>query len=299
MNWLVRALEFPATLIYGDTLSAKDGHMTRLTKWAAVKFDSFGNRLFLLDEIDRLERAGRFIPPDAKRLVFRTPSRYDDFVQLMCFFDNRKAVNLIDVGANVGEFSLDFHHFFPTNDFIYCFEPNPTLRTHLEATLQNIPNVAPFAVGVGDEKSVMTLSVPKKKATLGSFLKFNTEANAHYQTTEADDYEVTVDRLDDLLEERHGPTLVKIDVQGFEEKVLLGGRSTIGRSDAVLLECSFAPMHVGAEPTFNTCASILFNWGFVPVVFQRYGVLINTYAFERDVLFVKKVLTPKIYHENY
>jgi FkbM family methyltransferase len=270
-----------------------------LTKRAAIKFDSLGNRLFLFDEVERLRRAGRFIPPDAKRLIFRRPSRYDDFVQFMCFFDNQKAVNLIDIGANVGEFSRDFHHFFPHNDFIYCFEPNPLLRNRLESALSHVPNVSPFAVGLGDEKGVMRLSVPKESAELGSFLRLNADANAHYRTTEAVHYEVPVERLDDLVEEKDGPTLVKIDVQGFEERVLLGGQSTIERSDAVLLECSFAPVHVGAQPTFNACSSILFSLGFVPVVFQRYGVLINTYAFERDVLFVKRALTPKIYHANY
>jgi hypothetical protein len=131
----------------------------------------------------------------------------------------------------------------------------------------------------------MTLSVPES-TTLASFLEFNINANAHYQVTEAVTHEVTVDRLDALVEEKNGPTIVKIDVQGFEEKVLLGGQSTIGRSDAVLLECSFAPMHKDSEATFDACAQILFGLGFTPIIFQRYGVIINTYAFERDVLFV-------------
>ena len=52
------------------------------------------------------------------------------------------------------------------------------------------------------------------------------------------------------------------------------------------------------EPSFGHCNAMLSECGLVPVVFQRYGTLVNTYAFERDVLYVKRELAQKVFHIN-
>jgi len=41
------------------------------------------------------------------------------------------------------------------------------------------------------------------------------------------------------------PLLVKIDVQGFEDRVISGGRSTLGRAAVVIVESSFEHLYDG------------------------------------------------------
>ena len=70
-------------------------------------------------------------------------------------------------------------------------------------------------------------------------------------------------------------------------------------ADAVLLECTFADEYEGKEPSFSPCCSLLRECGLYPIVFQDYGRALSNYAFERDVLFVKRELLGKIYFRNY
>jgi hypothetical protein len=44
---------------------------------------------------------------------------------------------------------------------------------------------------------------------------------------------------------------------------------------------------------------LLSECGLYPIVFQDYGRVVSNYAFERDVLFVKRELLSKIWFRNY
>jgi FkbM family methyltransferase len=268
-------------------------------EFIATKLDTLGYRIALLNEISRLRKCGRWVPSDATKLILSAPSRFDDFVQMLGFIDNTQAVSLIDIGANRGEFSRDFNHFYPKNNFISCFEPNPSLRSVLQKNLEQVPAVTIFPFGLGSENVVLDLKVPDGADGLGSFLTYNTSSDEHYGTSNARTFSVDVKRLDDVIPDIRGPAIVKIDTQGFEKSVLEGATKTLAKCDAVLLECSFAPMHNEAEEgSFFPCSAILYDLGFVPVVFQRFGTIVNSYAFERDVLFVKKGLSNKVFHRN-
>ena len=273
--------------------------MTSPSEFIATKLDTLGYRIALLNEVGRLRKCGRQLPPDVVKLVLSTPSRYDDFIQLLGFIDNTEPVSLIDIGANHGEFAKDFHHFYPHNGFIYCFEPNPSLGSVLQETLKHLPDVTIFSIGLGDRTGTLDLKVPDQADGLGSFLTYNTNSNDHYGASKPEIFPVEVKRLDDVIADITGSTIVKIDTQGFEKSVLEGARKTLAQCDAVLLECSFAPMHEETdEASFMPCALILHQLGFAPVEFQRFGTRVNTYAFERDVLFVKRKLSKKVFHKN-
>lgn len=281
-----------------DVGSKRGDHMSGALEFVATKLDTLGYRLSLLNEVERLRAKGRRFPSNILSLIMTAPTRYDDFVQLAGFFDCSKEVNLIDIGANHGEFAKDFSLFFPNNRFIYCFEPNRKLRPILKECLHDLANVEIFSVGLGDKKEELSLMVPEIGDGLSSFLRYNQNVNEFYSVDKGEEQVVSVDTLDNVVGDIGGTVIVKIDTQGFELKVLAGGKKVIGKCDAVLMECSFAPVHEGVEPTFNPCNAILSDLGFAPVIFQRYGTQVNTYAFERDVLYVKKNLADKVFHRN-
>lgn len=80
----------------------------KMLKWLSLKLEMLGYRLELIYECKKLSNAGRVIPKNYWKLCLRNPSRYDDFIQILCFVDNKTTVNLIDIGANVGDFAKDF-----------------------------------------------------------------------------------------------------------------------------------------------------------------------------------------------
>ena len=74
---------------------------------------------------------------------------------------------------------------------------------------------------------------------------------------------VNVARLDDiaLQLELAPPLLIKIDVQGFEDRVLAGGEQTIRQADVLIIETSFEPLYEG-QLLFDDLYRRLYAWGF-------------------------------------
>ena len=68
------------------------------------KLNGLKYRFDLLEECDRLKKTGKSLPKNYKKLIFKSPSTYDDFINILCFIDNREETNLIDIGANEGNF---------------------------------------------------------------------------------------------------------------------------------------------------------------------------------------------------
>ena len=273
--------------------------MGLVSQFFVAKLDSLAYRLTLLNEAARLRAAERRLPTAASRWLLSSPARYDDFIQLAGFIDTETEVTLVDIGANIGRWAADFCRFFPRTTKVYCFEPNPELQTELARTTAPLPNTRILPIALGSTERSLDLSIPELDSALGTFRPFNPAANAHYGVAASRTHRVPVRRLDDALDDLKGPVVAKIDVQGFEIEVIDGGRRVLAACDAVLVECSFAPMHAdGKDPSFGHCNAMLSECGLVPVVFQRYGTLVNTYAFERDVLYVKRELAQKVFHIN-
>ena len=74
---------------------------------------------------------------------------------------------------------------------------------------------------------------------------------------------ITTDTLDHALEKEHlqGNTLIKIDVQGFEDKVILGGKETIASAAIIIVETSFVELYKN-QPLFDTVYQLLYELGF-------------------------------------
>ena len=119
----------------------------------------------------------------------------------------------IDIGGYVGNHAIYFA-LFCTSDLVYSFEPvyYHQLRKNVEEN--DICNVIYLPYGLSDEHCVM-----------GSVDRSNGGNSA--ATSLVDGEGVSVRMLDDFIETFSNVRLIKIDVEGMEEKVLAGGMNTI------------------------------------------------------------------------
>jgi hypothetical protein len=72
-----------------------------------------------------------------------------------------------------------------------------------------------------------------------------------------------VRRLDEALDgiTLEPEVLVKIDVQGYEDKVIAGGEQTLSRARAIVIEVSFQKLYEG-QPLFDDIYRLLTARGF-------------------------------------
>jgi FkbM family methyltransferase len=169
---------------------------------------------------------------------------------------------VIDIGANTGQFTKTISVLLP-NAKIYSFEPIPSCFDELYATTQNNSNVQVFNVGLGDKSGMLSFQYNSFSAA-SSFLKSTDELKKTFPfASNASEIEVRISRLDDISEELKLGTsiLAKIDVQGYEDKVLAGGEITLRESKIIIIETSFDTLYK-EQPLFNDIYQTLVNWGF-------------------------------------
>jgi len=143
----------------------------------------------------------------------------------------------LDVGANVGEYTLSAAFSTGPTGRVLAAEPNPEMRERLlrNVDLCGIANVQILPVALGASESQGTLTVPKNHPGLGT-LSSNLFAGDEPSTQ----FAVSIRRLDDLLseEDRRRLTVIKVDVEGWELEVFRGGRLTLAQARPVILyEC--------------------------------------------------------------
>ena len=171
-------------------------------------------------------------------------------------------VTVIDIGANIGNFAMIAHATMPSAQ-IYAFEPLPDCYNQLLARMRGVRRFQALNIALGDKKgsSIFTRSASSEAS---SFLKM---ADVHKQlfpnSYETIPVEVKIDCLDTIASELHfvEPLLVKIDVQGYEDRVLRGGEQTIRHTKVLLIETSFEVLYED-QFLFDYFYRQLTQWGF-------------------------------------
>jgi len=130
----------------------------------------------------------------------------------------------LDIGANIGNHSVYFDRFFAR---VLAFEPNPMTFQLLRFNAANSRHVVAHNFGLGD--------------AAGTFVMRDNEMNVggvfidQSASQPADGISVEVKRLDDCGLPLDTLCLMKLDVEGFEPRVLHGGRETIAAHEPIIL----------------------------------------------------------------
>ena len=143
----------------------------------------------------------------------------------------------IDIGANYGIYSYWLSKQVGTEGSVLSFEPQPELVPKLELMQQafDLDNITLVNKGLSNEHGCMMLY--RKTIGCGG-------ASFEYSSTMDEDITIKVEvvRLDDYLEDNSlllpPVSFIKADVEGHEQKVFEGAKSTILKYKPVLLfEC--------------------------------------------------------------
>jgi len=169
---------------------------------------------------------------------------------------------VIDVGAHTGEFAKMITQMLPGVTII-CFEPLKQEFKKLANQISGLPGAQAFNLALGDQNQSLKMhrSDFSQSSSLRSMTDLHKEAfpESAGETIE----QVEVRRLDDALAEvsLDPEILIKIDAQGYEDKVLAGGVHLVGRSKAAIIEVSFRELYEG-QPLFDSIYRTMKDAGF-------------------------------------
>lgn len=172
---------------------------------------------------------------------------------------------VIDVGANRGQFAAYVSTFYPGARLV-CFEPLPGPFQKLQQWASGQANVTTFNLALGEEEGTATMFHHLDHSTSSSLLATTELSKTLYPFTERQRTVVvpmsTLDRVFEKMPELLQPDiLIKLDVQGYEEHVIAGGKRTFAAASACIVEVSLDELYKG-QADFKRLMFMLDDLGF-------------------------------------
>jgi FkbM family methyltransferase len=197
--------------------------------------------------------------------------------------------SFIDIGANEGSFSQLMVDFFPQAS-IYCFEPLPEVFEKLRLWAEQYKNkqIVLFNVALGDKKETVDMFHHIKHNSSSSLLASTDHCKTIYPFTDQQvRVPVPVDTLDYIMRDESIilPTeiLIKMDVQGYEDRVIRGGQGIFSKAKVVILEVCLDHLYEH-QASFKDIVMMLDDFGF-----NYAGNLEQNYDNDGHVIFLDAV----------
>jgi FkbM family methyltransferase len=176
---------------------------------------------------------------------------------------SRRFDSILDVGANDGGFAKWVQPKFPAAR-LHCFEPLPGPAEALRRWAERArANVAVHETALSDFDGEAEIFEHLDHSTSSSLLPITTEAAALFPyTARAAKRRIAVTTLDAWAAKQQslGRVLLKLDVQGLEDRVLRGGPRTLASVDVCIVEVSITPLYQG-QAAFATLVAALQSAG--------------------------------------
>jgi FkbM family methyltransferase len=186
-------------------------------------------------------------------------------------------MHVVEVGANVGYFSVIMADLVGAQGSVTSFEANPVLCEIANRNLQINGQYygtshRVHAYAVTDFLGKAELSTPK--AHLGSASLYNIKPYSEDIKDENDTLIVTTTTLDDFIPKGQRVDFLKIDAEGSEPNILLGARRVLSENPAIRLMIEYSPAFL--KDRYNPISDFLAELselGFKPFEITRRGQL--------------------------
>lgn len=136
----------------------------------------------------------------------------------------RPGTDILDVGGNIGWNALMFSDYGPVHTFEPLFHEY-IQKNVAQNTLDHPVTIHPY--GLSSKACQVPIYLPRADGTLRNY--GGTSVHLSDSHDESSSTLITLKRLDDVYDGPHGPSMMKIDVEGHELDVLQGARNTIQR----------------------------------------------------------------------
>ena len=183
--------------------------------------------------------------PYIKHTIEMILGRYEqEYVKILSLFIKPGDL-VVDVGANIGYFSIQFSKLVGQHGSVVAFEPNPKAFEILKRNTSRKENIKCFNLGLSDKSSRLDFFIPDDNTAVASLVKDFASANLNYfesgQAESLQHIKVDVVNGSDFLDSKgiENIKFIKIDVEGWEMNVLKGLESLIKKSPELVVFIEF------------------------------------------------------------
>lgn len=192
------------------------------------------------------------------------PMTFFPMGRLMKLFQTHDINLLLDIGANSGQFARNIQ-IYGYKGRIVSFEPVQSAYDELSKNAARQPGWTAVRMGIGDESGEMDINVSGAFTLSSSFAAMcpkhlEVAPNTAYTSQER----VVVRSVDDIFNDYCGDgdrVFMKVDVQGYEAKVIRGSERSLPRIAGVQLELSLEPLYEG-EVLVHEMIGLMLNKGY-------------------------------------
>jgi len=169
---------------------------------------------------------------------------------------------VIDIGANTGQFAAQIHGILPQAT-LYSFEPLSDCYKQLIENMKDVPNFMAFNCALGEQDSQHQMYKSEFAPSSSLLPMGETHKKVFPHTKNSTIEEIVVRKLDAVFNELElaDNILIKIDTQGYEDKVIAGGNEVISRAKIVIAETSFEELYEG-QSLFGEIYEAMMKLGF-------------------------------------
>jgi FkbM family methyltransferase len=169
-----------------------------------------------------------------------------------CIYKNIFEIkSIIDVGANTGTICIPLAVMYPRKK-VYAFEPNPEAFSRLtfNHSLNDVPNLTLINAALGDERS-------KKKL----FVAGNIGGGSVHKKNGGREIEIDMMTINEFYKEESidHRTVIKIDVEGYEDRVIMPLFENIERN---LWPILVIVEHIGRHLWQRDCIEFMLQHGY-------------------------------------
>lgn len=144
---------------------------------------------------------------------------------------------VVDIGANIGSYTLYLSKIVGENGWVHAFEPSPKNYSQLVKRTSSLKNV-----------SINQVAVSSCTGTAKLYLSNTLDIDHRLYNTGDNRNSVDIDsiRLDDYFKKGDRVDFIKMDIQGFEYHVFLGMQELMKRNHGIKFIFEFWPFGLNA-----------------------------------------------------
>lgn len=176
--------------------------------------------------------------------------------------DRYNIKTIFDIGANDGTWSAEMRKLYPDAQ-IYAFEPLKECFSAIQKKFKNDNKCHIFNVALGDEDSLKFIDHNSFHPSSSILPMLPLHEELYPKSINRTKERIEVKKLDTLAPKLtlKKDILVKMDVQGYEEKVIAGGKNTLPNADIIIIETAYVHLYEN-QPLFGDIHNALEKIGF-------------------------------------